>query len=255
MLRTGLAALALIFTMDTALAQRGPPYGRSLYSRPPPEDRFFPFFNDWDDDDYLYGRRRPMGPKYQSGGGQPYISPVPPQRISFPSSYPAGSVVIDHAGRQLFLVQSPTTALRYPIGVGREGFNWSGTEKISRIASWPDWHPPQEMREREPHLPEKMGGGIRNPLGAKALYLGNTLYRIHGTNNARSIGTAASSGCFRMLNGHVVDLASRVSVGTTVTVVRRLPGDLARVVSAQVGARGVERVGRRASRPWWDDDD
>ena len=97
------------------------------------------------------------------------------------------------------------------------------------------------MRERDPSLPEKMSGGIRNPLGAKALYLGKTLYRIHGTNDARSIGSAASSGCFRMLNGHVVDLASRVQVGTTVTVVRRLPPELERAVADQVGGR---RYGR-----------
>lgn len=248
MLRVGLVALAMVFTADAALAQWGPPSGRSSYSRPPQQDGFFSNF--WDDDDDFAERRRPMGPKFQSGGGQPHIEPISPKRISFPSSYPAGSIVIDHGGRQLILIQSPTTALRYPIGVGREGFNWAGSEKISRVAAWPDWHPPQEMREREPHLPEKMGGGIRNPLGAKALYLGNTLYRIHGTNNASSIGRAASSGCFRMLNGHVVDLASRVQVGATVTVVRRLPPELARVVSSQVSS-GVERVGRRTQR--WDD--
>ena len=131
--------------------------------------------------------------------------------------------MIDTQKRQLLLVTSADTALRYPISVGREGFSWTGTEKISRIADWPDWHPPAEMRQREPHLPEKMLGGIRNPLGAKALYLGNSLYHIHGTNDASTIGRASSSGCFRMLNGHVVDLGSRVSVGATVVVVNRMP--------------------------------
>ncbi len=169
--------------------------------------------------------------------------------MSFPNSYAAGSIVIDHQGRQLFLIQSSGTALRYPISVGREGFNWNGTEKISRVAEWPDWHPPEEMRERDPSLPEKMTGGIRNPLGAKALYLGNTLYRIHGTNDAKSIGRAASSGCFRMLNGHVVDLASRVGVGTPVTVVRRLPPELARTVAEQVSP-DRERVGARYGRSY-----
>jgi lipoprotein-anchoring transpeptidase ErfK/SrfK len=135
--------------------------------------------------------------------------------------------VIDTAGRQLFLVQSGGTALRYPISVGREGFTWTGTQKISRVADWPDWRPPAEMRERDPRLPELMTGGVRNPLGAKALYLGNSLYRIHGTNDARTIGQAASSGCFRMLNGHVLDLANRVGVGTTVTVVSSLPKTVA----------------------------
>src|SRR5262249_3031286 len=135
--------------------------------------------------------------------------------------------------------------LRYPISVGREGFNWAGAEKISRIADWPDWHPPEEMRGRDPRLPEKMSGGIRNPLGAKALYLGNSLYRIHGTNDSRSIGPAASPGCFRMLNGHVVDLASRVEIGTIVTVVRRLPPDLERIVADQVMPAGERyRYGR-----------
>ncbi len=245
MLRAGLVALAMVFTMDAALAQWGPPYGRSSYSRPPPQDGFFSNF--WDDDDDVYQRRRPVGPKFQSGGDRPYISSIQPRRVSFPSSYAAGSIVIDTKGRQLFLVQSSSTALRYPISVGREGFNWNGTEKISRVAEWPDWHPPAEMRERDPSLPEKMSGGIRNPLGAKALYLGNSLYRIHGTNDAKSIGRAASSGCFRMLNGHVVDLASRVGVGTPVTVVRRLPPELARTVAEQVGP-DRERVGARYGR-------
>lgn len=249
MLRIGLLALAMVFlTADAALAQWGPPSGRSTYARPPSQDGFFSSFSwgDDDDDEDRYERRRSMGPKFQSGGDRPYISPISPKRISFPSSYPVGGVVIDHGGRQLFLIQSPTTALRYPIGVGREGFNWAGKETISRVADWPDWHPPKEMRERERNLPEKMGGGIRNPLGAKALYLGNTLYRIHGTNNASSIGRAASSGCFRMLNGHVVDLASRVQVGATVTVVRRLPPELARVVSTQISP-DMDRPSRRSA--------
>ena len=142
-----------------------------------------------------------------------------PKAISFPSQYPVGSIVIDTKGRQLLLIKSETEALHYPISVGREGFTWTGTETISRKATWPDWHPPDEMRARDPRLPEKMSGGVKNPLGAMALYLGSSLYRIHGTNDAKSIGRAASSGCFRMLNGHVVDLSSRVDIGVTVQVV------------------------------------
>ena len=111
----------------------------------------------------------------------------------------------------------------YPISVGREGFNWTGTETISRKQAWPDWHPPQEMRQRDPRLPEKMTGGTRNPLGAMALYLGTTLYRIHGTNDVKSIGQAQSSGCFRMMNASVVHLAGVAGVGTMVTVVASLP--------------------------------
>ena len=145
---------------------------------------------------------------------------LPGRRV--PRATPAGTVVIDTAGRKLYYVINATSAYRYPISVGRDGFTWTGTEKISRVADWPDWHPPKEMRERDASLPEKMTGGLRNPLGAKALYLGNSLYRIHGTNDLKTIGYAASSGCFRMMNHHVVHLASLAGVGTTVHVVRSL---------------------------------
>src|SRR5262249_45009963 len=111
-------------------------------------------------------------------------------------------------------------------------------------AEWPDWYPPEEMRDRDGRLPEKMTGGLKNPLGAMALYLGNSLYRIHGTNDAKSIGQAASSGCFRMLNGHIVDLASRVEIGTPVGVVPRVPPERERVVAQRGGAP----YGHRASR-------
>ncbi len=181
------------------------------------------------DDDYEPRRRSSydrddvqQAPKLLSGGPRPEIEPIGPERVSFRSPHAPGTILIDTAGRQLLLLESSGTALRYPISVGREGFSWTGEEKISRIAEWPDWHPPAEMRERDPKLPEKMTGGLRNPLGAKALYLGNTLYRIHGTNDAKSIGRAASSGCFRMLNGHVIDLAERVAVGAKVVVVSGL---------------------------------
>jgi lipoprotein-anchoring transpeptidase ErfK/SrfK len=248
MLRAALVLLTVLITSDAALAQWGPPSGRAP-SRPPSSqqnDFFGGLFNDDDDDDRP---RRPTGPRLQSGGDRPWISGIEPKRIAFPSSYAVGSIIIDHRGRQLFLIQSSTTALRYPISVGREGFNWAGAETISRIADWPDWHPPAEMRERDPSLPEKMTGGVRNPLGAKALYLGSSLYRIHGTNDARSIGRAASSGCFRMLNGHVIDLAGRVQVGTVVRVVRSLPPELERTVAEQINNQSRERVGNRGGRP------
>jgi lipoprotein-anchoring transpeptidase ErfK/SrfK len=131
---------------------------------------------------------RARGQELMSGGPQPDVSPIPPTPITFVSSYAPGTIVIDTAGRKLYLVQSNRQALIYPISVGRVGFTWTGTERISRVASWPDWHPPEEMRRRDPRLPIKMTGGVRNPLGAKALYLGNSLYRIHGTDNARTIG-------------------------------------------------------------------
>jgi lipoprotein-anchoring transpeptidase ErfK/SrfK len=175
------------------------------------------FSGNWDEDDDQ--PRGPFGPKIADGGARPSISPQSPTVVTYNSGQAPGTIVIDTAARRLYLVQANSKALSYPISVGREGFSWTGTEKITRMASWPDWHPPAEMRERDPRLPEKMTGGVRNPLGAKALYLGNTLYRIHGTSDARSIGRAASSGCFRMHNRHVVDLARRVGVGTKVVVV------------------------------------
>lgn len=164
---------------------------------------------------------RPSGPALLDGGPRPAISPSSPSMVRVSTGQPAGTIVIDQSARKLYLTQSSTSALVYPISVGREGFQWTGREKISRVADWPDWHPPAEMRQRQPELPEKMLGGLNNPLGAKALYLGNSLYRIHGS-NTRTVGSASSSGCFRMMNSHVVDLANRVGVGTTVVVKDRL---------------------------------
>lgn len=208
---------------------RYPPASPWDYGSPrPPPPRYQPWFFPWDGP---YDRRRGIeGPELLDGGARPDIAAIAPEIVPFPSQYAPGTIIIETHGRQLFLVRSEREAYRYPISVGREGFTWNGTEKISRIADWPDWHPPKEMRERDPSLPEKMTGGLRNPLGAKSLYLGNTLYRIHGTNDAKTIGQAASSGCFRMLNGHVIDLASRVDVGTPVTVIERLPAEVARAV-------------------------
>ncbi len=157
------------------------------------------------------------------GGGRPSISPKAPQTTSFPNGMQTGSVVIDTAGRKLYYTLSPTSAYIYPIAVGKEGFTWTGVERVSRIEDWPDWIPPAEMRQRKPGLPVRMTGGLRNPLGAKAIYLGNTLYRIHGTNDSKSIGSASSSGCFRMHNEHVVHLAEHVNASTLVYVMRRLP--------------------------------
>ncbi|HET6390629.1 L,D-transpeptidase [Hyphomicrobium sp.] len=162
-----------------------------------------------------------------NGGPKPYIKPVAPPQVAFSGPYAPGSVVIDTSARKLYYVLSATSAYAYPIGVGRQGFTWTGKEKVSRIADWPDWYPPAEMRRRRPELPQRMLGGIKNPLGAKAIYLGNTLYRIHGTDDPKSIGKAESSGCFRMLNENVLHLASLVRVGTEVTVVRSLGNKIA----------------------------
>ena len=183
-----------------------------------------------DNSDNAPGNQR--SPSSLTGGGQPHIAAVAPPKVSFPNSYGAGSIVIDTAGRRLYYVLSSSTAYRYPIAVGKQGFAWTGTEKISKKVAWPEWRPPVEMRARKPGLPEHMAGGIRNPLGAMALYLGNTLYRIHGTNDVKSIGTAASSGCIRMTNGNVMHLSSIAGVGTTVHVLRRLPAGTARTAQA-----------------------
>jgi len=159
----------------------------------------------------------------RDGGARPVIVPEAPAVVVFPHDYPPSSIVIDTSGRRLYFVLGNKQAYMYSISVGREGFNWTGTETISRTQAWPDWHPPKEMRERDPRLPEKMTGGTRNPLGAMALYLGTTLYRIHGTNDVKSIGQAQSSGCFRMMNASVLHLAGVAGVGTMVTVVASLP--------------------------------
>ena len=160
-------------------------------------------------------------PEFMEGGPRPAIMAAAPPVVSLPKSERAGTIIIDSGGRRLYYVLSGNQAYEYPISVGREGFAWTGTETISRVADWPDWHPPAEMREREPGLPKVMYGGIKNPLGAKSLYLGNTLYRIHGTNDPKTIGLAASSGCFRMMNEHVTHLATVAGVGTQVRVVAR----------------------------------
>jgi len=129
-----------------------------------------------------------------------------------------GTIVIDPENHFLYLVQAKGRATRYGVGVGREGFTWSGHTAVSQKAEWPDWIPPVEMLQRQPYLPRFMGGGPGNPLGARAIYLGSTLYRIHGTNVPSSIGKHISSGCIRMLNEDVIDLYARVHVGTSVIV-------------------------------------
>lgn len=201
------------------------------------QQSWFSLFDDDDEDERPQARQRPQksapakkGPAVADGGGRPAIAPAAPPVVSFTGSQAAGSIVIDANARALYYVLPGNRAYRYGVAVGREGFGWTGTQRVSRIASWPDWRPPAEMRERVPSLPELMTGGVRNPLGAKAIYLGSTLYRIHGTNDARSIGTASSSGCFRMTNASVLHLAQYVRVGTRVQVLRGLPRNVAGAV-------------------------
>ena len=140
------------------------------------------------------------------------------KEVRYSTSEPRGTIVVDTRRKYLYLVLGDGMALRYGIGVGRDGFKWKGTERITRKAKWPSWTPPPEMLARSPNLPKFIPGGEKNPLGARALYLGSTLYRIHGTLERWSIGRAMSSGCIRMLNEHVIDLYDRVRVGTRVVV-------------------------------------
>ena len=140
------------------------------------------------------------------------------QLVFFRSSEAPGTLVIHTSERFLYLVLGNNRALRYGIGVGREGFTWSGLVRVSRKAEWPDWTPPPEMIQRQPYLPRFMAGAPGNPMGSRALYLGSTVYRIHGTNQPETIGHAVSSGCFRLANGDVIDLYTRVPVGSKVII-------------------------------------
>jgi lipoprotein-anchoring transpeptidase ErfK/SrfK len=158
---------------------------------------------------------------------QPEVGPaqLPPhlrrQEVSFATKEPAGTIVVDTANTHLYYVLGGGRAIRYGVRVGRDGFTWTGVQKVSRKAEWPDWHPPTEMIERQPYLPRFMAGGPGNPLGARAMYLGSTIYRIHGTNQPSTIGKFVSSGCIGMLNEDVSDLFERAKVGTRVVV---MPG-------------------------------
>jgi len=155
-----------------------------------------------------------FGPNFSIGGS----SPIARKTVSFAGNYSPGTIYINTAERRLYLVLPNGQALRYGIGVGRDGFRWGGVHRISAKKEWPSWTPPSQMLARRPDLPRHMAGGIDNPLGARAMYLGSTLYRIHGSNEPETIGQAVSSGCFRMTNDDVKDLYDRVSVGTTVVV-------------------------------------
>lgn len=264
MQRTGLVVVALIAFATPALAQgrnwvpwgeiggasvqpaQRPAVGRSQrsarLSRPSSNDDDNGFFGSpfgtSPGGQIPYQKSTVQYPAVLEGGPRPDITPLAPQSVAFSGSYAPGTIVIDTGSRALYYVRGGGNAYRYPISVGRDGFRWKGTEKISRVAAWPDWHPPAEMRERDPNLPEVMTGGIRNPLGAKALYLGNSLYRIHGTNDAKSIGYAASSGCFRMMNHHVLHLATLAGPGTSVHVMEHLPRAVATAPKSKAKPQG-----------------
>ena len=155
-----------------------------------------------------------FSPQFFGGG-----SPIQRQTVYYPANYSPGTIVVDTAERRLYLVQGGGQALRYGIGVGRDGFRWGGVHHVSAKKEWPAWTPPPEMLVRRPDLPRHMEGGPQNPLGARAMYLGSSLYRIHGSNEPWTIGTNVSSGCIRMRNEDVIDLYGRVNVGAKVVVI------------------------------------
>jgi lipoprotein-anchoring transpeptidase ErfK/SrfK len=201
-----------------------------------------------------FGQAQTFGyaPMQQQAFPQGYVTDTPeasgddvlPERLRravvvFDSSEPAGTVIIDTGNTTLYYVLGHGRAIRYGVGVGREGFTWSGVQTISRKAEWPDWHPPAQMIARQPYLPRFVAGGPGNPLGARAMYLGSSEYRIHGTNDPTTIGKFVSSGCIRMTNEDVTDLFSRVNVGSKVVVLPK---------NAPLMARGGDPV-RKTVRP------
>ena len=166
----------------------------------------------------LFGQ--PQGYQYQAEPARPAVDPrYLPQTVAYDGKHAPGTIVIDTPNKFLYLVEAGGKAMRYGIGVGRPGFTWSGVKSVTRKAEWPDWTPPPEMLQRRPDLPRHMAGGPENPLGARAMYLGSSLYRIHGSNEPWTIGTQVSSGCIRMRNEDVIDLYGRVKVGTKVVVI------------------------------------
>lgn len=204
--------------------ERGPPQGADFAARPPGAvDGGAPGAVQPGGAD-----GRPMVLSALPPEEQPETGPrkeLPPnlrkQEVSYPTKEPAGTIIVDTPNTHLYYILGNGRAIRYGVRVGRDGFTWTGVQKITRKAEWPDWHPPTEMIERQPYLPRFMAGGDGNPMGARALYLGSTVYRIHGTNQPSTIGQFVSSGCIGMLNEDVTDLFERTKVGTRVVV---LPG-------------------------------
>ena len=234
-----LASALVLASLEPCMAQSWLPWGGNFFDAPP---RYYapPGYRGRRDDRRKSSKREDkvrLADTVKDGVPQPEIAPKAPSIVAFPYSFPVQSIVIDTSSRKLYFVVDEGRAYAYPIAVGRTGSSWTGTETVSRKQAWPDWHPPPEMRARDASLPKKMTGGARNPLGAIALYLGDTQYRIHGTNDAKSIGSAQSSGCFRMINSAALHLASLADVGTPVTVVDALPAK-----------QRSDRSGKRASQ-------
>jgi len=200
--------IEFLFGDGQGQGQRYYPQQQPMYEQQPAyndRQRSLPPFGQ--QEEALDPRQRPFDPKFEK------------QLVEYHGKEKPGTIVIDTPSKFLYLVQDNGMALRYGIGVGRPGFTWSGIKTISAKREWPDWTPPAEMLDRRPDLPRHMEGGPDNPLGARAMYLGSTLYRIHGSNEPWTIGTNVSSGCIRMRNQDVIDLYGRVNVGTKVIVI------------------------------------
>jgi lipoprotein-anchoring transpeptidase ErfK/SrfK len=230
------ALLALSFALSARaepLALDPDGYVRALTAPPPPERRVVPHGSLggglieflWRGDEGPRGQARrapqPLGARVPAyGAAHAEIDPqYLPQSVAYAGREKPGTIVIDTPQHFLYLVEPGGTARRYGIGVGRPGFTWAGVKEISAKRAWPDWRPPAEMLQRRPDLPSFMAGGPENPLGARAMYLGSSLYRIHGSNEPWTIGTEVSSGCIRMRNEDVIDLYDRVKVGARVIVI------------------------------------
>ncbi len=162
----------------------------------------------------------PSAAQQQTSDGRPQATAIPREVVPYQGRYKPGTVVISTTERRLYYVLPNGQAIRYGVGVGRPGFEWAGSRYVANKREWPDWTPPAQMLRRRPDLPRHMAGGVNNPLGARAMYLSGTLYRIHGSNEPETIGQAVSSGCIRMTNDDVVDLYDRVRIGTRVVVTR-----------------------------------
>ncbi|MFG1393504.1 L,D-transpeptidase [Xanthobacter agilis] len=198
----------------------------------------------------VYSPNAALVPGTQEAPSGPRIEDVDPaepvpdrfrrQTVDYVTTQPAGTIVIDTPNTYLYFLLGNNKAVRYGIGVGREGFTWAGTERITGKKEWADWRPPTEMIQRQPYLPRFMAGGPGNPLGARTMYLGGTVYRIHGTNEPQTIGKFVSSGCFRMLNNDVEDLYDRAKVGTKVVI---LPKPTSAVQASAANGGGMPAAG------------
>jgi len=216
-LRSAIALTALVISVTAIVDHAGAQYVQ-MYGQPPRPYAAIP-----------YGQKPGPAETHPNYGSFPHedqpetgAKVLPPefqrQLVNYQTTEPTGTIIIDTPHTYLYLVLGHGSALRYGVGVGREGFTWAGTQRIAHMVEWPDWHPPTEMIDRQPYLPRFMAGGPGNPLGARALYLGNTLYRIHGTNQPSTIGQFVSSGCIRLLNEDIEDLYNRVTLGTRVVI-------------------------------------